>query len=129
VVEPSGLPRPVPIWVGGRTRRSLRRALALGDAPMPFGGQLDDLTALLADERITQARREYAATHGEPLQMILAPEPPLDPLGDPAGTIELLARDVALGATGFCLRFVHESMAQHCEQMAALMAVAPHLSP
>ena len=36
-VEPSGLDRPVAIWVGGRTARSLRRALALGDGWIPFG--------------------------------------------------------------------------------------------
>jgi hypothetical protein len=106
----------------------LWRALALGDAWMPFGGKLDELTALLADERISHLRREYAAARGEPMQMILAPEPPIDPLGDPAGTIEFLAPYVALGATGFCLRFAHESQAHYCEQMAAMMAVAPDVS-
>jgi probable F420-dependent oxidoreductase len=122
VVEPSGHPRPVPIWVGGRTHRSLRRALELGDAWMPFGGQLDELTSLLADVRISRLRREYEAAHGEPMRMILAPEPPIDPLGDPGGTVEFLAPYVALGATGICLRFAHESRAHYCEQMAALMA-------
>jgi probable F420-dependent oxidoreductase len=32
IVEPSGLPREIEVWVGGRTRRSLRRALELGEA-------------------------------------------------------------------------------------------------
>jgi probable F420-dependent oxidoreductase len=129
VVEPSGLPRPVPIWVGGRTRRSLRRALELGDAWMPFGGKLDELAALLGDERIDQARRDYAAAHGAGIRMILAPEPPLDPLGDPDGTVAFLTPYVALGATGFCLRFAHRSRAHYCEQMEAMMAVAPELGP
>jgi probable F420-dependent oxidoreductase len=121
VVEPSGLPRPVPIWVGGRTRRSLRRALELGDAWMPFGGRLDQLSALLDDERISRLRQQYEAEHGQPIRMILAPEPPIDPLGDPGGTVDFLAPYVALGATGFCLRFAHRSRAHYCEQMAALM--------
>jgi probable F420-dependent oxidoreductase len=129
VVEPSGLPRAVPIWVGGRTRRSLRRALELGDAWVPFGGKLEDLSALLADDGISLARRDYAATHGAPLTMILAPEPPLDPLGDPEGTAAFLGSYVALGATGFCLRFEHRSLAHYCEQMEAMMSVAPHVGP
>ena len=45
VVDPSGLQPRVPIWVGGRTRRSLRRALELGDGWIPFGLALDDLRA------------------------------------------------------------------------------------
>ena len=128
VVEPSGLPRPVPIWVGGRTRRSLRRALELGDAWVPFGGKLDDLAALLADDALTRARQDYATAHGAPLEMILAPEPPVDPLGDPVGTAAFLASYVTLGATGFCLRFEHQSLAQYCEQMAAMVDVAPHIA-
>jgi probable F420-dependent oxidoreductase len=129
VVEPSGLPRAVPIWVGGRTRRSLRRALELGDAWVPFGGKLEDLAALLADEPLSRARRDYAASHGVPLGMILAPEPPIDPLGDPGGTAAFLGSYVALGATGFCLRFAHRSLAHFCEQMEAMMSVAPHVGP
>jgi probable F420-dependent oxidoreductase len=128
IVEPSGIPRALPIWVGGRTRRSLRRALALGDAWMPFGGKLDALADLLSDATITRARQEYAAEHGSPLQMILAPEPPVDPLGDPAGTATFLSTYVALGATGFSLRFDHRSMAHYCEQMEAMMAVAPDIA-
>jgi len=129
VVEPSGLPRPVPIWVGGRTRRSLRRALELGDAWMPFGGRLDELSALLSDEGVSRSRQDHATAHGEPIKMILAPEPPIDPLGDPEGTVAFLAQYVALGATGFCLRFAHQSMAHYCEQMEAMVAVASHLGP
>jgi probable F420-dependent oxidoreductase len=127
VVEPSGLPRPVPIWVGGRTRRSLRRALELGDAWMPFGGKLDELSSLLSGNAISRARLDYAVAHGEPLKVILAPEPPIDPLGDPEGTVAFLAPYIALGATGFCLRFAHQSMEHYCEQMEAMMAIAPHL--
>jgi probable F420-dependent oxidoreductase len=129
VVEPSGMDRALPIWVGGRTRRSLRRALALGDAWMPFGGKLDELTELLADEKITRARHEYAAVNGGPLPMILAPEPPIDPLGAPDGTVAFLAPYAALGATGFSLRFAHRSLAHYGEQMEAMMAVAPRVTP
>jgi probable F420-dependent oxidoreductase len=128
VVEPSGLARAVPIWVGGRTRRSLRRALELGDAWMPFGGQLDQLTELVSSEKMQQALDDRAASHGTPLPMILAPEPPLDPLAHPARTADFLAPYIALGATGFCLRFEHDSRAHYCEQMEAMVPVAAELS-
>ena len=36
VVDPCGLQEHVPLWVGGRTQRSLRRAVALGDGWCPF---------------------------------------------------------------------------------------------
>ena len=59
IVEPSGLPREVEVWVGGRTRRSLRRALELGDAWMPFGFKLDELTGLLTDARARDGLARY----------------------------------------------------------------------
>jgi probable F420-dependent oxidoreductase len=129
IVEPSGLDRALPVWVGGRTRRSLRRALALGDAWMPFGFKLEQLTEMLADPEITAARDRYATEHGVPLDLILAPEPPIDPLGHPDETLEFLASYVALGATGFSLRFDHHSKAHYAEEMAAMAELSATLSP
>jgi alkanesulfonate monooxygenase SsuD/methylene tetrahydromethanopterin reductase-like flavin-dependent oxidoreductase (luciferase family) len=37
VVDPCGVQENVPIWVGGNTQRSLRRAVELGDGWFPFG--------------------------------------------------------------------------------------------
>jgi probable F420-dependent oxidoreductase len=127
IVEPSGLPRPLPIWVGGRTRRSLRRALALGDAWMPFGHTLDELSALMSGAEMTELFQRYEAEHGHGLEMIFAPEPPIDPLGDPGGTATFLESYLAIGATGFSLRFDHHSLAHYCEQMEALMAIRANL--
>jgi probable F420-dependent oxidoreductase len=128
IVEPSGLPRRVPVWVGGRTRRSLRRALELGDAWMPFSFKLDDLRALLTDLNTVEALARYRFEHGVDLQLILAPEPPIDPIGDPDGTAEFLASYVEIGATGFSLRFDHHSLAHYVEQMEATAALAATLS-
>jgi probable F420-dependent oxidoreductase len=128
IVEPSGLQRPLPVWVGGRTRRSLRRATDLGDAWMPFGFTLDAITALLAEPAVRQRLESYADTHGHPLPMILAPEPPIDPLGDPSGTHEFLSKYIAIGATGFSLRFDHHSLAHYGEQMAAMADLAAQLT-
>ena len=128
IVEPSGLERAVPIWVGGRTRRSLRRALELGDAWMPFGFKLPELTSMLADPQISRGLQVYADTQGRPLDLIFAPEPPIDPLGDPEGTLSFLESYVGLGATGFSLRFDHHSLAHYCEEMEAMNEVVRQLA-
>ncbi len=123
IVEPSGLQRPIDVWVGGRTRRSLRRAIELGDAWMPFGFKLDELTQLLTADHVCDGLSRRAEERGGPLKLILAPEPPIDPLGEPDRTAEFLASYVAIGATGFSVRFEHRSQTHYCEQMAALKSV------
>jgi probable F420-dependent oxidoreductase len=123
-VEPSGLPRPLEIWVGGRTRRSLRRAIELGDGWIPFRLLLDDFRSLFADPEI----KEALAARERPLQMILAPEPPIDPAGHPAETVDFLGPYLEVGATGFSIRFQHHSRTHFVEQMAALQELVPRLS-
>jgi probable F420-dependent oxidoreductase len=123
IVEPSGLSREIEVWVGGRTRRSLRRAVELGDAWMPFGFKLEELTDLLTSPKVRDDLSACAEGRGRPLKLILAPEPPIDPLGEPGRTTEFLASYVAIGATGFSVRFDHHSPAHFCEQMAALRSV------
>ncbi len=123
IVEPSGLEREIRVWVGGRTLRSLRRALELGDAWMPFGFTLERLTELLTRDAVKAdlAQREESPLGA--LGLILAPEPPIDPLGEPDKTIEFLGSYIDIGATGFSLRFAHRSQAHFWEQMEALQSV------
>jgi hypothetical protein len=90
---------------------------------MPFGFKIDELADLLTRPTVRQDLARYAEGRGRPLKVILAPEPPIDPLGDPERTTEFLASYVAIGATGFSLRFVHHSPAHYGEQMAALQTV------
>ncbi|HWB66335.1 MAG TPA: TIGR03619 family F420-dependent LLM class oxidoreductase [Mycobacteriales bacterium] len=116
IVEPSGVPRPLEIWVGGRTRLSLRRAIALGDGWIPFRLRKADFKELFADPEI----RDLLAARERPLERILAPEPPLDPLGEPGPTADTLATMTELGATGLSLRFRHHSRTHYVEQLAAL---------
>lgn len=119
VVEPSGVQADVAIWVGGRTRRSLRRAAELGDGWIPFGLDVDGLRAVLsdADARAAISRRVRG------LDLVLAPEPPLDPAGDPDGAAGAVRAYAALGATGLALRFHHESRAHYLEQLEAMTEV------
>jgi probable F420-dependent oxidoreductase len=120
VVEPSGLQSHVPIWVGGRSRRSLRRALELGDGWIPFGLSFEELRAMLGADDVVETLEARAT----PLEVVLAPEPPLDPAGDPDGTAATMRGYGDIGATGLSLRFVHRSRAHYVEQLEAMMAVA-----
>jgi probable F420-dependent oxidoreductase len=124
VVDPCGVQPDVPIWIGGRSARSLRRALALADGWDPFGLDLAGLDAMLAKARASAAWRERR----QPFDLVL----PLDERFDPteAGERErLLARLLRFrdaGATIVNLRFRHASLAQYLDQ---LEAVATHVMP
>ncbi len=123
IVEPSGLPRPVKVWVGGRTRRSLRRAAELGHAWMPFRLELDELRSMLQDREI----RELISQRDEPIDMVFAPEPLVNPLGEPEATRQTLRAYANAGATGLSMRFKHESRSHYVEQMEAAVALVNDL--
>ena len=120
VVDPCAPRTDVPIWVGGRTRRSLRRAIELGDAWMPFLVDPDDVRAMLA-----WARREVPAWHerAQPLDLMLWPEPAVDPLTEPDRIRRQADEFLALGTTVLNYRFRSESLDHHLDQMDALTHV------
>jgi len=120
VVDPHARQTRVPMWVGGRTARSLRRAVELGDGWAPFGLRTAELDEMLTRARDTRAWHARAA----PLDIVLQNEHPLDPIGEPARVAEAVARFVAIGANGLNVRFVHHSPAHYCEQLAALADIA-----
>jgi probable F420-dependent oxidoreductase len=119
VVDPCALQARVPLWVGGRTARSLRRAVELGDGWAPFGLTNSDIDAMLRRARETAAWSARA----EPLEIVLQSERPLDALGDADGVAESVRRMTEIGATAINVRFVHHSPAHYREQLAALMAM------
>jgi probable F420-dependent oxidoreductase len=123
VVEPSGLPRPLDIWVGGRTRRSLRRAIELGDGWIPFRLKVDDLTPILDDPKVKDA----IASRDRPFQLIFPPDPPLDPAGAPDAAAEVVRGFAELGATGLSLRFRHHSRSHYIEQLHAMEELVARL--
>ena len=55
VVDPHAQQARVPLWVGGRTARSLRRAVELGDGWAPFGLRTPELGEMLGRARDTDA--------------------------------------------------------------------------
>lgn len=119
VIDPGPQQTRVPIWVGGRTARSLRRAVELGDGWAPFGlrsAELDEMLTRARDTRAWDARTE-------PLDVVLQNEHPLDPIGERERVADALARFVEIGANGLNVRFVHHSPGHYCEQLAALREI------
>jgi probable F420-dependent oxidoreductase len=118
LVDPCGLQPDVPIWVGGRTPRSLRRALELGDGWDPFGLGLEQLEPMIRSARAGALWQRRT----RPFDLVL----PLDRLLDPTGAAErreLLdraARYRDAGATLLNVRTRHRSLEHYLEQLAAL---------
>jgi probable F420-dependent oxidoreductase len=116
VVEPSGTRRDVPIWIGGRTARSLRRAVELADAWAPFGLSRQDIASFIERARETDAW----IARSKALEIYVQPTPPLDPLGNADDTRARVERLREAGVTGLSLRFVHHNVDHFCDQLAAM---------
>ncbi|MBL7498010.1 TIGR03619 family F420-dependent LLM class oxidoreductase [Frankia sp. CNm7] len=112
VVDPCAMQDRLPLWVGGRTVRSLRRALSLADGWCPFG-----VTPAQANEWIKQEEVPPG------FEIVLGPELPLNPIQEPDAAGEGLAALAAAGATIASARLVHRSRDHYIEQLEALAAV------
>ncbi|HET9876626.1 MAG TPA: LLM class F420-dependent oxidoreductase [Mycobacterium sp.] len=112
LVEPCALQPRIPIWVGGHTRRSLRRAVELGDGWMPFGLRVDEVAGMLAEARPPAG-----------FEVVLAAGP-LDPADNPAGTVERLRRLKAAGATAVTCAVAANSAEHYCDQLTQLRLLA-----
>lgn len=109
VVDPCAVQERVPIWVGGRTHRSLRRAAALADGWCPFNVTPEQAQAWLQETELPAG-----------FDVVLGASRPLDPLADPAATEKALAAMAAHGTTILSARVVHHSLAHYLEQLEAL---------
>ena len=108
-VDPCALQAHMPIWIGGRTKRSLRRALTLADG-------------WCSVRHFARHRRGVAEGTGLPpgFEVVLPADQPLDPVKEPEATKETLARMAAAGTTTLSARFVHHSLEHYLEQIHAL---------
>ena len=109
IVDPCATQEHVPIWVGGRTRRSLRRAVTLADGWMPFGLSADDFDRMLSD-----------VERPDTFEAVLAPDRALDPVGQPTLVGDTIGRLVEIGATIVSVRLVSHSLEEYLEQLEAL---------
>ncbi|MFE9815422.1 LLM class F420-dependent oxidoreductase [Streptomyces sp. NPDC005773] len=113
VVEPHAVQDRVPLWIGGRTPRSLRRAVAYGDGWVPFGLPLDRLGEMVG-----------AASLPGGFEVVLSAGRPLDPSGDPDGASEALRKVSAAGATLVSVSLSATGAGHYIEQLEALAAIA-----
>jgi alkanesulfonate monooxygenase SsuD/methylene tetrahydromethanopterin reductase-like flavin-dependent oxidoreductase (luciferase family) len=124
LIDPCAAQARLPIWLGGRSPRSLRRALALGDGWDPFHLDRAQLADLLARARQWPQWRDD-------FEIVLSAEGVLA-LDTPAEVEQ--ARDTmrayaALGATAMNLRFAHRSLQHYLELLERFSReVAPHLA-
>jgi probable F420-dependent oxidoreductase len=114
VVDPCAVQEHVPIWIGGRTLRSLRRAATLADGWAPFNVTLQQV-------------REWLGRFDLPtgFEVVLAPPALLDPINDPERTRDVLADTAAHGATNIRAVFTHTSLQHYLEILQALAELHP----
>ena len=111
IIDPHAVQERMPIWIGGRTFRSLRRAVELADGWCPFGLRSDAIAEML-----------HRVELPEGFEVVLFPEPVPDPVGDPDGAREVIQPYLDAGATILNLRFRSESLAHCLEQLEAVPA-------
>ena len=117
VVDPCAAQDHVPIWVGGRTLRSLRRAATLADGWCPFA---------VSPAQAADWLRQVELPAG--FDVVLPPTGRLDPIGDPARTQETLAQTAAAGATIVSVGGAHATLTEYLEYLEALAALHAEMS-
>ena len=116
IVDPCAIQQDMPFWIGGRSMRSLRRAVELGDGWMPFGLSADEMATMVASAREMPSWHERR----RPLELVLPGETLLDPLGEPEATADSLRRLFAAGATRVSIHLSSTSCAHLIDQIEAL---------
>ncbi len=109
IVEPHAVQERVPIWIGGRTMRSLRRAIEHGDGWMPFALSLPEVRSMLDRVEVPEG-----------FDVVLGSGAMLDPSAQPDAVDEAFAAVAAAGATICMPGLVSGSLAHYLEQLAAV---------
>lgn len=109
VVDPCAVQDHVPIWIGGRTLRSLRRAVTLADGWAPFN---------VSPQQVREWLGRFELQPG--FEVVLPPAGPLDPINEPERTRDVLATTAAHGATIVGAMFNHTSLLHYLENLHAL---------
>jgi probable F420-dependent oxidoreductase len=107
VVIPHAVQPKVPIWIGGSSPRSLRRAVELGDAWAPVFVQLDQVKEMLKSHDLPAGFEVVLQTRQ------------LDPLGDRAAALAQIEAITEAGGTIGNLKLKHTSLSHFLEQIEA----------
>jgi probable F420-dependent oxidoreductase len=108
VVAPHAVQSRIPFWIGGRTRRSLRRAVTLADGWMPFALSYGDVAGMLGDFDLPGG-----------FDVILPGDRRIDPAEDPEGTLAAVESARRAGATMLNVAPVSRSLSHLIEQLEA----------
>lgn len=119
IIDPCGVQEHVPLWIGGRTLRSLRRAVELGDGWMPFGLSAPEMAAMIGAAAQTPA---WDARH-RPFELVLGHDGWIDPAGHPGEAARVIADTLARGATIVIANLAARSAAHYVEQLEAMAAL------
>jgi probable F420-dependent oxidoreductase len=112
IVDPCAVQEHVPIWVGGRTLRSLRRAAALADGWCPFA-----VAPAQAEEWLSKVERP------PDFDVVLPPTERLDPINEPGRTQDILAATEKAGASIVSVGHPHETLGAYLDYIESLAAV------
>jgi probable F420-dependent oxidoreductase len=125
IVDPCGVQQTVPLWIGGRTQRSLRRAVELADGWAPFGLHRAELAGMLDRARDSASWDvRQSASELPPFEVVLPSGKLLDPGGEPQAAIDVLVALRDIGATMVNVNFRHRSPEHYVEQLEALAELA-----
>ncbi|KJF22800.1 TIGR03619 family F420-dependent LLM class oxidoreductase [Rhodococcus sp. AD45-ID] len=112
IIDPHAIQPRVPLWVGGHSKRALRRAVTLGDGWMPGAPDMETLRTMLAGFPERPAGFE-----------VICGADSLDPAAHPDQVEETLAEMDEAGVTMVPFRPVHRSLAHYLEQLDAMAAL------
>jgi probable F420-dependent oxidoreductase len=113
IVDPCAVQKRVPMWIGGRTARSLRRAVELADGWAPFWLSADHTRQMLQNVDLPAG-----------FEVVLSPSRTLDPLGALDACRDVIGQWSEAGATVINPHLVHHSVAHYIEQLEALNVCA-----
>ena len=113
VVDPYAVQERVPLWVGGHSKRALRRAVTLADGWIPGAPDAETLRTML--DAYPDRRSDFEVISGLGVA--------LDPLTEPDRVEEALHKAAAAGVTMVPFRPVNQSLEHYLEQLEAVAAL------
>lgn len=131
--RPAQRPHP-PIWIGGNSRRALRRAVEFGNGWMPFPNPATHAARRRTPELISVQQladrlfeaRELEAACGRRLQDVMFSPVGVDAYGtdgwDPAAFREVVDECAAVGVTMLAVHIPARSRAEYCDLLAGFGA-------